>query len=48
MLKEFDQFALRGGMVDMAVGVINGGKMRNLRCFGKDITTMSLSLVVNY
>lgn len=40
MLKEFKEFALRGNMVDMAVGIIIGG------AFGKIITSLVNDIVM--
>ena len=39
MLQEFKQFAIKGNVVDMAVGVIIGA------AFGKIVTSLVLSLI---
>jgi len=40
MLKEFKEFAMRGNVVDLAVGVIIGG------AFGKIVTSMTNDLIM--
>ena len=46
MLKEFKKFALKGNMIDLAVGVIIGGAFNGLvNSLVKDIITPALSLL---
>lgn len=42
MLQEFKQFAMRGNVVDMAVGIIIGG------AFGKIVTSVVSDIIMAY
>ena len=39
MLKEFKEFALKGNMIDLAVGVIIGGAFNSLTGLETELTT---------